>query len=319
MMKALMIEEFGGIDKLSLQEIDIPPLSARQVLVKVEATSLNPVDIKTRKGQGAANHTPVKLPIVLGWDVCGTIIECASDVTEFKLADEVFGSVGFPGLGQTHAEYAAINVDHLALKPSNISHIQCAAASMVGLTAWQALRAGVLIKKGEKVLVFGASGGVGHMAVQIASSIGAHVFGTSTIAKRAFIQSLGVEHYINYRDTQWSEYPRDFDYILDTVGGNNTRSLLALLKVGGTLVTLLPNNTEELSRLAQQQGKQFKFILMHSDHTDMTNVARLLQSGLMQAKISQVLPLSDYAKGHMLVESHNTWGKVVLVPNINHA
>lgn len=315
-MKAVMIDEFGGIDKLALKDIAIPLLSNRQVLVKVEASSLNPIDIKTRRGQGAANHALVKLPIILGWDVSGTIIECASDVTEFKLGDEVFGSVGFPGLGRTHAEYAAINVDHLALKPSSISHVQCAAASMVGLTAWQALRPGSLFQKGDKILVFGASGGVGHMAVQIASSIGATIFGTSALQKREFICALGVKHHINYRDTQWSEYPRDFDFILDTVGADNTRLLLTLLKVGGTLVTLLPNNTEELSRLARQEGKQFQFMLMQSDHIGMTNVARLLQNGSMKATISQVLSLSDYAKGYFLVESHNSLGKIVLVPNL---
>lgn len=314
-MKALMIDEFGGIDKLSLKEIAMPLLSERQVLVKVEATSINPIDIKTRSGQGAANHSLVKLPLILGWDVSGTIIECGHDVTEYKIGDHVFGSVGFPGVGQTHAEYAAIDVDHLALKPACISHIQCAAASMVGLTAWQALRPDIFVHRGDKVLVFGASGGGGHMAVQLLSSIGADVFGTSSLAKREFIRSLGVKHYINYRQTQWSQYPHDFDYILDTVGGTNTYSLLTLLKVGGRLVTLLPNNKEELSRLARQQAKHFKFILMRSDCGDMTSVARLLETGAMQAQVSQVLSLSDYAKAHCLIESHDTLGKVVLLPN----
>ncbi|CAG9298071.1 NADP-dependent oxidoreductase [Celerinatantimonas diazotrophica] len=315
-MKALMVDEFGGIDKLSLKDIEIPSLSKRHVLVKVEASSLNPIDIKTRRGQGAANHALVKLPMILGWDVSGTIIGCAPDVTEYQPGDQVFGSVGFPGLGRTHAEYVAVHVDHLAFKPTTISHVQCAAAAMVGLTAWQALRPDFLIRKGDKILVFGASGGVGHMAVQLASSLGADVFGTSSLDKKEFIQSLGVAHYINYRQTQWSEYPQDFDYILDTAGGDNTRALLPLLKKGGTLVTLLPHNVEEMSRLAKQQAKQFKFILMRSDHCDMACVAKLLQTGAMEAKVSQVLSLADYAIAHALLESHDLLGKLVLVPNL---
>lgn len=313
-MKALTIDAFGGIDRLKLRDVAMPVVSRGEVLVKVAATALNPIDIKTRQGRGAANHAHVTLPMILGWDVSGTVIRCAPDVTEFQPGDQVFGSVGFPGLGQTHAEYAAIAACHLTHKPATVSHQQCAAVSMVGLTAWQALRPDEWLKTGDKILIWGASGGVGHIAVQIAAALNTDIYGTASAHKCDWIRTLGVDHVMDYHRTTWKQYPSDFDYILDTVGGTQTQKLLGLLKVGGTLVTLLPQRFDALVQRAQAQGKHARFVLMQSNHADMAQVAGLLQRGMIAAQIADVLALADAARGHVMLETHQAFGKIVLVP-----
>ncbi|MCM2448478.1 NADP-dependent oxidoreductase [Rahnella sp. CG8] len=312
-MRAMVLTQFGGVENLQLQDLPIPRPQQGEVLVKIAASSINPIDVKTRQGQGAANFTQVTPPMILGWDLSGTVVVCGTGVEDWKPGDTVFGSVGFPGLGHAHAEYAAVPSGHLARKPENVSHKDAAAASMTGLTAWQALTTRRL-GPGDKVLVHGASGGVGHMAVQIARAFGAQVTGTSSAANREFVLSLGAAHHIDYRVEAWSSYPRDFDFVLDTVGGEATRASLGLLRKGGTLVSILPGQRHELAEAAAAHGVQFHFVLMHSDGEDMAAVADLLARGLVQPAVSHWLSLDQLAQAHVLQESRRTVGKIVLVP-----
>ncbi|MFM2482349.1 NADP-dependent oxidoreductase [Celerinatantimonas sp. YJH-8] len=313
-MKAIVVTAFGALDKLQLAEVAIPEILPNQVLVRVEATSINPIDIKTRIGQGAANHFEVKPPFILGWDLSGQVVGCGSDVTEFMLGDHVFGCVGFPGLGQTHAEYVAVFASHLAHKPESISHLVCAAASMTGLTAWQALTRNAQLQQGDKVLIYGASGGVGYMAVQIAVSLGAEVVGVSSMMKMNTVLAAGAHHCLGYENTDGSLYPHDFDFILDCVGGENTLHLLKYLKRGGTLVSLLPHQFD-IGSIARQQDKNFYFVLMQSNYLDMQQIATLLARHIILPKLSEIYCFSDFQQAYSLLESHQAFGKVVLIPN----
>lgn len=313
-MRAMVLTQFGGVENLQPQDLTIPRPQQGEVLVKIIASSINPIDVKTRQGQGAANFTKVTPPVILGWDLSGMVDQCGPGVENWKCGDAVFGSVGFPGLGHAHAEYAAVPAEHLACKPENVSHEDAAAASMTGLTAWQALTTQGRPAPGDKVLVHGASGGVGHMAVQIARAFGAQVTGTSSGANRAFVLSLGAGHHIDYRITPWSSYPQDYDFVLDTVGGEASRASLGLLRKGGTLISILPAQREELSEAAAAWGVRFHFVLMRSDCAGMAAVADLLARGAIRPKVSHRLPLDQLAQAHRLLETGHTAGKIVLVP-----
>lgn len=324
-MRAVVLTDFGGVENLQLRELPIPTPGPGEALIRIAATSLNPADVKTRMGLGAARITRFPLPAVTGWDLSGTVERCGEGVVAWRPGDEVFGSIAFPEPGRTHAEYATAPAGELARKPANASHAECAAASMAGLTAWQALNAFGRPGPGDRVLVHGASGGVGHMAVQIARALGAEVTGTSSAANRDFVLSLGAVRHIDYRTTPWEAYPRDFDFVVDTVGGEATAASFALLRKGGALVTLLPPpgtdmadpSTAERTELAQAaaaRGLKFHFALMRPDGPGMAAVADLIARGGLRPRIAQRLGLSGIAEAHALLEAGRTVGKIVLEP-----
>lgn len=311
-MHAIVLKAFGSVQNLSLEDIAMPVPGAGQVLVRIEAGSLNPIDVKTRVGKGAANFARVVPPVVLGWDMSGVIERCGPDAGRWKPGDEVFGSVGFPGLGRTNAEYTVVDIAHLARKPASVSHEDAAAASMAGLTAWQALTRHGRPVAGQKVLVHAASGGVGHIAVQIAKSFGAHVTGTSSAANREFVLSLGADEHIDYRAQPVERYRYDFDFILDLVGGETTVQSMDLLASGGTLISILPPS-EEIAGKARQSNRHFHFVLMESAGTDMAHIAALLESGLIQPRIAHRIALEDLGKAHEQLETGRTVGKIVIL------
>ncbi len=194
-MKAYTLKKNGGIENLKLSEIDKPKIKADEVLVKVKAISINPVDAFVRKNesslQGILKPGKDEDTFILGWDVSGIVEEVGSDVKEFKNGDEVFGMINFPGNGKAYAEYVAAPANQITLKPKNISFEDAAAATLAALTAWQGLVTNAKIKKEDKVLIHAAGGGVGHYAVQIAKSFGAYVIGTGSSSKRDFVLKLG--------------------------------------------------------------------------------------------------------------------------------
>src|SRR5215217_997731 len=179
-MKAIILKEFGSVDNLIEKDVPLPVAKNDEVLIQVKAISINPVDIKTRKGKSLGPSLKDEDPLILGWDVSGVVAETGSSVSGFKVGDEVFGMINFPGHGKAYAEYAAAPASHLALKPANVTHEEAAAATLAALTAWQALVDHAKIKKGDRVLIHAAAGGVGNYAVLIAKHIGAYVIGTSS-------------------------------------------------------------------------------------------------------------------------------------------
>ncbi|MFT8990400.1 MAG: NADP-dependent oxidoreductase [Gluconobacter albidus] len=312
-MRAIVLEQFGSVANFREQDVPIGLPGSSQVLIDVAAGSVNPIDIKTRVGKGAANWFPVVPPVILGWDIAGKIVNCGPDTDAFSIGDDVFGAIGFPGLGQANADYVIADVAHIAKKPASVSFEESAAASMAGLTAWQALNQNGGLHTGQKVLVHGASGGVGHLAVQMAKACGCHVTGTSSGRNRKFIQSLGADAHIDYQKTPIQNYPKDFDVILDPIGGDVTLASLGLLKQGGRLVTLNPSGDNQAERKARELGVFFQFMLMKSSSSGMEQVANLLGSRKISPHISASIPLRNLADAHQLMESGRTVGKITLI------
>ena len=235
-MKAIFLKEFGSADQLQIQELNIPVAQEQEVLIQVKAISINPVDIKTREGKGAAGKIGEERPIILGWDISGVVTESRSE--KFKVGEEVFGMVNFPGHGKAYAEFVSAPADQLVLKPASISHIDAAAATLAALTAWQALVTNAKIKAGDRVLIHAAAGGVGNYAVQLARHLGAYVIGTSSGAKKDFVLSLGADEHIDYTAVPFEQATSDIDFVLDTIGGDNIDRSLKVIKKGGTIISI---------------------------------------------------------------------------------
>jgi NADPH:quinone reductase-like Zn-dependent oxidoreductase len=217
-MKAIILKEAGGPDTLNLAELPVPQIKSNEVLVQVKAISINPVDAKSRSGKGLFGRLKEELPLILGWDISGVVVEIGSDC-EFDIGDEVFGMINFPGHGKAYAEFVAAPALQLAVKPKNITHAEAAAATLAALTAYQALVHKAKVTAGQHVLIHAAAGGVGHFAVQIAKHLGAEVTGTSSEKNREFVMALGANHHIDYQAYDWSASGKKFDFILDTIGG----------------------------------------------------------------------------------------------------
>ena len=197
-MKAIVLKTPGGVENLTIQEVERPTIKSGEVLIQVKAISINPVDVKSRSGKGVYGRIKDENPLILGWDILGIVVE--SEDAKFKTGDAVFGMVQFPGHGRAYAEYVAAPASQLALKPQNITYEEAAAATLVALTAWQALVKNAQVQKGQKVLIHAASGGVGHMAVQIAKYLGATVVGTSSAKNRDYVLGLGADAHIDYQN-----------------------------------------------------------------------------------------------------------------------
>lgn len=232
-MKSIVLKDFGSVDNLIYEELPMPSINDGEVLIKVKAISINPVDVKTRSGKGRAAKLKDEHPIILGWDVSGVVTLSKSDL--FKEGDEVFGMINFPGHGKAYSEYVSAPASHLALKPVNITHEEAAAATLAALTAWQALVDHAKIKKGDRVLIHAAAGGVGNYAVQIAKHIGAYVIGTSSAGKRDFVLSLGADEHVDYTSQTLEDAASNIDFVLDTIGGDTIDNSLKVMKKAGQL------------------------------------------------------------------------------------
>jgi len=219
-MEAFILKDFGGTENLIKTEVPLPVVLDDEVMVKVKAISINPVDVKTRLGKGQAGRLKDFDTIILGWDISGIVTEAGRLATTFKKGDEVFGMVNFPGHGKAYAEFVSASERHLALKPDTVSHEEAAAASLAALTAWQILKDKAGIKTGDKVLIHAAAGGVGHFAVQMAKYLGAYVIGTASGKNKDFVLGLGASEHIDYKVQRFEDVLKNIDFVLDTIGGN---------------------------------------------------------------------------------------------------
>jgi NADPH:quinone reductase-like Zn-dependent oxidoreductase len=312
-MKAIVLKDFGSADQLEIQDVAKPVIKENEVLIRSYTIGLNPVDIKTRNGKGQAANLKKQSPMILGWDVCGVIEEKGAAVTSFKNGDEVFGVINVPGAGRTYAEYVAASHEHIAKKPARISNEEAGATSLAALTAWQALVKKAEIKTGQKILIHGASGGVGHFAVQIAKHFGLYVIATSSAQNKDFVLSLGADEHIDYRSVKFEEVSPFVDVVLDTIGGNNIDASLKVLKEGGTIVSLPSGISESVSEKAAAQNKKGIFFFIHSDGSDMQQIADLLDKGLIHTHVSQKFSFSEISGAHAVLESGKTRGKLVLM------
>ena len=309
-MKAIVLKEAGNVDNLEYVELAKPTINEGEVLVKVKAISINPVDVKSRAGKGVYGRIKTENPLILGWDISGIVEETKS--SDFKVGDEVFGMVNFPGHGKAYAEYVATPANQLALKPKNISFENAAASTLVALTAYQALVHNANIQEGQNVLVHAASGGVGHIAVQIAKYLGVKVTGTSSAKNKDFVLSLGADSHIDYHGFDWKSAGRTFDFVLDTIGGDNIDHSLEVIKEGGSIISIPTGLNEQVTSKAESKGVKGYFILVQSSGEDMKQIASLLESGAVKPHVSKIFPFEQMREAHLEQETGRTVGKIVV-------
>ncbi|MFB7946348.1 NADP-dependent oxidoreductase [Kitasatospora phosalacinea] len=308
-MRAISQDVLGGPEVLQLVERPRPVPGPSQVLVRVRAAGLNPTDWKHR----AAGLFLGQPPFVLGWDVAGTVEAVGLGVTLFAPGDEVFGMLPYPHGAGSHAEYAVGPARAFARRPASLDVVQAGALPLAALTAWQALVDTAQVRAGDRVLVHAAAGGVGHLAVQIAKSRGAHVIGTAGAAKHDFLRRIGVDEPVDYRTVDFAEAVRDVDVVLDTVGGDYQLRSLRTLRRGGLLVSILPFPVEGLVEEAARLGVRTAMLLVEADHAGMTAVADLAERGLLRAEIAGTFPLAGAAEAHGVGDGGRVAGKLVLL------
>ena len=308
-MRAISQDVLGGPEVLKEVELERPAPRPNEVLVRVRAAGVNPTDWKHRATGGFLGEPP----FVLGWDVSGVVEAVGIGVARFKPGDEVFGMLSYPFGHGSHAEYVTAPARTFALKPASIDHIQAGALPLVSLTAWQALVEYADVQPGQRVLIHAAAGGVGHVAVQIAKARGAHVIGTASAGKHAFLRSLGADELIDYRETDFAEAVKDVDVVLDTLGGETSVRSLRVLRPGGLVVSILPVGSEEFFEEAERLGVRALRMLVDADRADMQAIVDLVEKGELRAEIAKTFPLADAAEAHALGDTGRTTGKLVLV------
>ncbi|MFF8835587.1 NADP-dependent oxidoreductase [Streptomyces sp. NPDC015130] len=304
-MRAVVVEQWGGPENLVERETERPEPGLNEVLVRVHAAGVNPVDWKTRAGGALIEWGEVP---AVGWDVSGTVEAVGPGVGIFRPGDEVFGMPLFPRQVGGYAEYVVAPARHLAPKPASLTHVEAAALPLAALTAWQALVDTADVRPGERVLVHAAAGGVGHFAVQIAKARGAYVIGTASAAKHDLVRELGADEVIDYREARFEDVVAGVDVVLDGLGGETARRSLAVLREGGRLITLPgPDDVP-----AAPDGVRAAWVLVEPDHLGLREIAALVEQGRLRPVVDTVLPLAEAAKAHEIGERGRTTGKIVL-------
>jgi NADPH:quinone reductase-like Zn-dependent oxidoreductase len=312
-MKAIILREAGGPENLVVTDVPVPSVKEGEVLVKVKAISINPVDIKTRKGLSFYNKLREDGPVILGWDIAGEVVEVGPGVTTLEEGDQVFGMINFPGSGKAYAEYVTAPAIHLAERAELVTAQEAVAGTLAALTAWQVLIDQANVQPGEKVLIHAAAGGVGHYAVQIAKYLGAYVIGTASDANYDFVKELGADEFIDYTQGPFEDAVNDVDVVFDTVGGANPLRSLKVLKEGGRLVAIAGGITDELKQFAEKNKIKPIQYLVHSNGDDMEQIAELLEAGTLKSHIFKEYSFDQMAEAHKQIETGKTRGKVVVV------
>lgn len=306
-MKAVRIHGYGGPEVLTYEDAPRPVAGEGEVLLRVHATTVNPFDAAVRAGymSGYFDHT---FPLILGTDVAGTIEAVGPGVTDLSPGDSVFARVGVARDG-AYAEFAVAAVSDVAAKPDTLDFIHSAAIPHVTLTAWQALIEIANLSAGQTVLIHGAAGGVGHIAVQLAKKLGAKVIGTASV-NMDFLRDLEVDQAIDYSTTRFEEAVRDVDVVLDTVGGDTQERSWSVIKPGGILVSTLQPPSEET---ALAHGVRQGFVVSAPPiRRVLTEVAKMVDAGEIKPEVSTVLPLEQVPAAHEMIEGRHTRGKIVL-------
>jgi NADPH:quinone reductase-like Zn-dependent oxidoreductase len=330
-MKAVICEHYGGPEVLELTDVDQPQLGPNGVLVRVHASSVNPVDWKLRKGM-LSGLWKLRFPVIWGCDLSGVVEQVGSAVTFFKPGDEVYGckhgKVAQTYRG-TYAEYVVAPENTLARKPARLSHEEAAAIPLAGLTAWQALVEMGKLHAGQSVLVHAAAGGVGVFAVQIAKALGAHVAATASARNHDFLRHLGADDLIDYSREKIEDKLSGYDIVLDGVGHSVWSGSFKVLKRGGQLLTLTPPVPEgpsskfrflataalaigSATARAAFTGKKFALVSIKPRGGDLEKINSLIEAGKLHPVIERVFTLEQIADAHRLSEGGHVRGKIVL-------
>jgi NADPH:quinone reductase-like Zn-dependent oxidoreductase len=308
-MFAISQRAFGAPDVLELTTIERPTPIPSEVLIRIHATAINPVDAMVRSGAFPLIGPP---PFILGWDMAGVVEEVVPGVNRFEVGDRVFGMPFFPRAAGTYAEYIAVPSRQLARIPAGLDDVHAAALPMAALSAWQGLHDSAHLQAGERVLIHGGAGGVGHLAIQIAKAHGAEVITTTSRPKHDFVRDLGADHVVDYRSVDFAETVRGIDTVFDTVGGAYGHRSLQTLRPGGRLVTIVDRADVELRTATVAAGMQFIGVTVEPDYPALEEIARLVEAGQLRVRVDHELELAEAAKAHELIESGRTQGKIVL-------
>lgn len=306
-MRTITQHTFGGPEVLTIVDAPEPRPIPTEVLVRVRAIGLNPLEPRLRAGEFPLLGPP---PFVLGWDISG-VVE-AAQTWRFRPGDEVFGMPLFPRAAGGYAEFVAAPALHLARKPASLSHVEAAALPVVGLTAWQGLVDLGGVTEGDRVLIHGGGGGVGHVAIQIAKARGAHVITTVSGSKREFAEELGADEVIDYRTADFTEVAGDIDVVLDTLGGDTASRSLAVLRPGGHLVTAVAEEDTALIAKFEAAGRRFSGIAVEPDPVALRHLVELVDEGKLRVHVQETFPFDRIADAHRLIERGHLRGKIVL-------
>ncbi|HEX7063597.1 MAG TPA: NADP-dependent oxidoreductase [Bacillales bacterium] len=306
-MKAVIIEQYGGADKLKVTDMAKPELKSNDVLIEIAATSVNPVDWKIREGylQEKINY---EFPLILGLDAAGVIKEVGKNVKSFQVGDEVFTRPDILRNG-TYAEYVAVDESLVAAKPNNLTFEEAASIPLVGLTSWQCLVDKANIGKGDRVFIHAGAGGVGSFAIQLAKAFGCWVATTGSSRNVQFLNDLGADQVINYEEEDFTEELEPVDIVFDTLGGEIQEQSYRVLKEGGHLVSIADVPDEQT---AEKYGVQSDYVFMDPNGEELSKIGKMLKDEQIKPIIGRTMALSDIQEAHKMSETGHTRGKIVL-------
>jgi NADPH:quinone reductase-like Zn-dependent oxidoreductase len=307
LMKAVVLREYGGPEALKLEDTTRPQPQSDEVLVRLMAAAVNPVDAYVRQGMLAKRGLD-KRPMIIGYDIAGIVEKTGAKAMKFKPGDAVYAYLSIMR-GGGYAEFAIAKESEMAVKPKNIDFEKAAAVPLAATTAWQALVDDAKIENGQTVLIHGGSGGVGHFAIQIAKARGAKVIATASTANQDLLKQLGVDQPIDYTTTKFETVVKDVDVVLNCVRADVLPASYGIVKKGGAIVSITgdPDSTE-----CTKRGIRCSGTMAHPEAKVLEELTKLIESGKITPIVSQTFPLAEAAKAHQQIETGHTRGKIVL-------
>ncbi|HZX15829.1 MAG TPA: NADP-dependent oxidoreductase [Pseudomonas sp.] len=330
-MHAFIIDRYGKKAVGRIGEVPAPDVRGDDVLIQIHAASVNPLDSKIKSGEFKL-ILPYRLPLILGNDLAGTVVRVGARVRGFKPGDEVYARPDDDRIG-TFAEFIAVKASSVALKPKNLSMVEAAAVPLVALTAWQVLVETAKLKKGQKVFIQAGSGGVGSVAIQLAKHLGAFVATTTSTANIDWAKALGADVVIDYKKQDFASVLRDYDVVLNSLGNDELKKSLQILKPGGHLISISGSPTptfaearglawplKQVLRLlsfgirqkAKQSNVEYTFVFMRADGVQLREITSLIESGAIRPVVDKIFPFADTHKALAYVDSGRAKGKVVV-------
>jgi NADPH:quinone reductase-like Zn-dependent oxidoreductase len=309
-MRAVLAREYGGPEVLAVEQVPRPAPIPTEVQVRVHYAGVNPVDFKTRMGRGVSAVLG-EPPVCIGWDVSGVVTAIAPGVTRFAVGDEVFGMPWFPRQAGAYAEYVTAPARHFDHKPEVLSQEEAGSLPLAALTAWQVVVDTVRVQEGDDVLVHGAAGGVGHLAVQIAKARGAKVIGTARREQADELTAIGVDQVIDYREERFEDLVGELDAVIDCEGSSGERSL-PVLRPGGILVSVPSRVPPELIEAARELNLRATGFLVEPDPVGLAGISALIEAGHLRVHVDRVFDLEQAAEAHRVAEAGHGGGKIVL-------
>lgn len=331
MMKAFIVDRYGSKDGVRIGEMPEPELREDDVLVQIHAASVNPLDFKIRDGEFKL-ILPYRLPLILGNDLAGVVVRVGSRVRRFKPGDEVYARPDDDRIG-SFAEFISMNEDDVAIKPKNLTMEEAASIPLVGLTAWQALIEKANLKKGQKVLIHAGSGGVGTFAIQLAKHVGAIVATTTSTANIDLVKRLGADIVIDYKKDNFEKILRDYDVVLNSLGGETLEKSLRVLKPGGKLISISgppdPDFAKDIGsswilrqvmrllsyrirKKAKRHDVSYSFLFMRASGDQLRKIGSLIDSGIIRPVVDRVFPFESTKEALAYVETGRAKGKVIV-------